>query len=400
MLSHLPAMHPRPPLRLAAVFSLALGSMIYPSVHAAAAKLEQADLFDVADGKYKSYRIPCLLALPDGTVLAFTSARKAVSDWADIDIMLRRSPDGGKTWEEPRVVANGGSKPADNPVAIWDSQQKAVHFLHQTNYEKVWYQRSDDGGKTFSEQVDITPQLAAFKEKYPWTVIAPGPGHGIQLKNGRLVVPVWLSPGKSHRPSVVSVIYSDDHGKSWQCGDIVPDTLKNLNETVAVEAKDGGVSLFLRNEDPAYQQALAHSKDGATKWTKPALQADLYNPICFASTLRLSGAPEKSRLLFANPDSRTKTETIRKWGARPRENLTFKLSYDEGKTWPVSKVLEPGRSGYSDLAVLPDGTILCLYERGHMADNELNTKVLTIARFNMEWLTDGQDSLGSKAKPE
>jgi len=394
-------MHSSLPRLVAALF-LAAGFFIFKA-HAESAPpkgfLEQTDLFDVADGKYKSYRIPCLLALPDGTVLAFTSARKAVSDWADIDIMLRRSTDGGKTWEEAKAVANGGSKPADNPVAIWDGEEKAVHFLHQTNYEKVWYQRSDDGGKTFSEKVDITPQLASLKEKYPWTVIAPGPAHGIQLKNGRLVVPVWLASSKSHRPSVVTTIYSDDHGKTWHAGEIVPDTLKNLNETVAVEEGDSGVALYLRNEDPAYQHAISYSKDGATGWTKPALQPELYNPICFSSVLRLSGAPDKSRILFANPDSHAKTETIRNWGARPRENLTFKMSYDDGKTWPVSKVLEPGRAGYSDLAVLPDGTVLCLYERGFMADNNLNTKLLTIARFNLDWLTDGKDSL-TKGKTE
>jgi sialidase-1 len=120
---------------------------------------------------------------------------------------------------------------------------------------------------------------------------------------------------------------------------------------------------------------------------------DLYTPVCFASVLRLSGAPERSRLLFANPDSRTKARTIANWGGRTRENLTLKLSYDGGRTWPVAKVLEPGRSAYSDLTVLRDGTILCLYEHGYMADNPYNTRYMTVARFNLEWLTDGRDAL-------
>ncbi len=367
--------------------------------------LDQTDLFDVGDGKYKSYRIPCLLALPDDSVLAFTSARKSVSDWADIDILMRRSPDGGKTWEPPQVIANYDANTADNPVAIWDDQEKAVHFLHQVNYEKIYHLRSGDGGKTFSKPTDITEQLAGFQKVYPSKVIAPGPGHGIQLKSGRLIVPVWLSPGaekkqgkgREHHPSVTSVIYSDDHGKTWQCGDLVPDTLKNPNETMAVEADDGGVFLYVRNEDGAYRHAIAYSKDGVSNWTKPELHKELYTPICFASILRLSGPPEKSRLLFANPNSVTKTEMIRPWGGRPRENLTLRLSYDNGKTWPVSKVLEPGRSAYSDLALLSNGTILCLYERGFIEGNELNTKLLTIARFNLEWLTDGKDSLKNGA---
>lgn len=390
-----------------------LATMALCSVsHAADGFLEQIDLFDVGDGKYKSYRIPCLLALPDDTVLAFTSARKSVSDWANIDVLMRRSTDGGKTWAEPQVIADYDTNTADNPVAIYDREQKAVHFLHQVNYEKIYYLRSDDGGKTFSKPVDITGQLEPFQKIYPSKVIAPGPGHGIQLKSGRLVVPVWLSPGKEkekgkgreHHPSVTAVIYSDDHGKTWQCGDIVPDTLKNPNETVAVEADDGGVYLYVRNEDSAYRHAIAYSKDGVSNWTKPVLHEQLYTPICFASVLRLSSPPDKSRLLFSNPDSHTKTEKIREWGGRPRENLTLRLSYDDGKTWPVSKVIESGRSAYSDLAILSDGTILCLYERGFIEGNDLNTKLLTIARFNLEWLTDGKDSLkdsaDSSAKPE
>jgi len=373
---------------------LALAFSLQTAVAAETALLEQTNLFDITDGQYQSYRIPCLLALPDSTVLAFTSARKSVSDWADIDLMLRRSTDGGQTWEKARVIANSGTDTCDNPVAIWDSTKKVVHFLHQINYERVYYLRSEDGGKTFSQPRDITPQLEAFRKAYPWHVIATGPGHGIELKNGRLVVPVWLSPGekkkdgagRKHHPSVVSVIYSDDHGETWHCGDLVPDTLKNLNESVAVEKPDGGVHLFMRNEDSGYAVAVSTSKDGATQWSAPRLVPELYSPICFASVLRLPKAENKSRLLFANPDSRKNTKVIREWGGRPRENLTLKLSEDDGKTWPVQRVLEPGRSGYSDLAVLPDGTFLCLYERGDVPGHDLNTRFLTIARFNLKWL--------------
>lgn len=367
--------------------------------------VEKENLFEVTpDGPYKSIRIPCLLALPDNSVLAFTSARGAVSDWGNIRLLMRRSPDGGRTWEPARTLVGDDKGVTDNPVAIWDAQAKRVHFLYQTDYARIHHMESADGGLTFSKPVEITPQLGRFQKEYPWGVIAPGPGHGLQMRNGRLVVPVWLSPGKpnpsgkgkAHRPSVTSVIFSDDHGKTWQCGDIVPPKLTNMNETVAVEAADGGVLLFIRNEDKAYRKALAHSRDGATAWSEPKLVDALYTPICFGSALRLSGPPGRSRLLFANPDSRTKTKVISKTGARIRENLTLKVSYDEGKTWPVSKVLEPGRSSYSDLTLLSDGTILCLYEQGYMSDSPSNNRYLTVARFNLEWLTDGRDSLAVK----
>ncbi|OAM87637.1 glycoside hydrolase [Termitidicoccus mucosus] len=367
------------------------------------ALVEKENLFEVTpDGEYRSIRIPCILALPDDSVLAITSARSAVSDWAVIRLLMRRSPDGGKTWEPARVLVEDGENVVDNPVAIWDAKKQVVHFLYQTNYERIWHMESADGGKTFSKAVDITPQLGGFQKKYKWSVIAPGPAHGLQMKNGRIVIPVWLCPGepnpsgkgKAHRPSVTSVIYSDDSGATWHCGDIVPDTLKNMNETVAVEADDGGVLLFIRNEDNAYRISVSHSKDGATDWSRPKLNDALYSPICFASVLRLSGREDgKSRILLCNPDSSGKTRRLVKWGGRARENLTFKLSYDGGETWPVVKVLEPGRAAYSDLTMLSDGTILCMYEHGHMSDNVYNTRYMTVARLNLEWLTDGEDSL-------
>ena len=111
--------------------------------------------------------------------------------------------------------------------------------------------------------------------------------------------------------------------------------------------------------------------------------------------MRLSGAGDgrKSRLLFVHPDSRGKTEVIRWSGMRPRDTVSVRLSTDDGTTWPVSKVLEPGRSAYADLAVGRDGMIYCLVERGEIDGNNLNTRYLSVLRFNLEWLTDGRDSL-------
>lgn len=361
--------------------------------------MEKIPLFEAKkDPKYQSIRIPCILALPDDTVLAVVSGRSRVSDWADIDMLMRRSTDGGKTWGPVKVLVNAGTDVADNPVLIWDRDTKTVHFLHQVDYARIYHMQSTDGGKTFGKRVDITPQLSVFKEKYDWGVIAPGPGHGIQLKNGRLIVPVWLAEGKPittgpeagrgrrHGPSQTAVIYSDDHGKTWHCGDILPQSLDNMNETVAVETDDGGVMFIIRNGEPgAYKKGISYSANGATGWTKPKLHDDLYSPICFGSALRISGAPGKSRILFCNPDSRLSPKPNRSGAGRARENLTIRLSFDDGKTWPVRKVIEPGFSSYSDLTILPDGTILCLYENGN--------KYVTLARFNLEWITDRKDSL-------
>lgn len=362
----------------------------------AAPFFDRTDLFEVPQEGYLSYRIPCIVVSRTGTVLAFTSARRAVSDWADIDLMLRRSLDGGKTWEPRRIVAQDGKATIDNPTAIVDEQTGAIHFLYQKNYAQVFYLRSEDDGATFSAPVDITPALEALRSQYPWNVVAPGPGHGLQLKNGRLVVPIWLSTGgKLHRPSVAGVIISDDHGRTWRAGELVPPSLICASETAAVQLEDGRVALFIRNEEPAYRYAVSHSRDGATGWTTPVLHKELYSPISFGTAVRLSGAGDgrKSRLLFVHPDSRGKTEVIRWSGARPRDTVSVRLSTDDGVTWPVSKVLEPGRSAYADLAVGRDGMIYCLVERGEIEGNNLNTRYLSVLRFNLEWLTDGRDTL-------
>jgi len=240
-----------------------------------------------------------------------------------------------------------------------------------------------------------TRTFEAFRPEYDWKVLATGPGHGIQLISGRLIVPVWLSTGEgghAHRPSCISSIYSDDHGKTWYCGEIIakdPDPLRNPSETVALQLKDGRVMFNIRNESKVHRRAVAFSPDGASNWTTPVFDEALYEPICMASIVRYSIKP-KNRILFSNPDSHHKS-TVDK-PSRSRENLTIKLSYDEGRSWPIAKSLEKGVSGYSDLAVGLDGTIYCFYERGSISSSHYNPKYLCVARFNLEWLTDGMDS--------
>jgi len=373
--------------------------------------LEKTDLFEAGKGGYALYRIPGIVVTSKGTLLAYCEARKNErGDWGHIDILLRRSTDGGKTWDEPRKVATVEGKvernPAavkqglgkdgeitlNNPVAIAD-RSGAVHFLYCVEYARCYALRSDDDGRTFSKPVDITPTFEKFRDEYPWQVCATGPAHGIQLKSGRLLVPVWLSTGTgghAHRPSVVATIYSDDGGKTWQRGAIVAnetEPLTNPSESVVVQRADGTVLINMRSESQERRRAVAHSPDGATKWTKPTFDPQLPEPICMASIVRLTEKPAaaKNRILFANPHNPD---------SRERKNLTVKLSYDECRTWPVARTLEAGVSAYSDLAVGPDGTIYCFYERG-AADGKsaFKSRTLCLARFNLEWLTEGKDRL-------
>jgi len=382
--------------------------------------LEKIDLFEAGKDDYAMYRIPGIVVTAKGTVLAYCEARKTGgSDWGTIDIMLRRSTDGGKTWQPRMKVANVPGPKEKNPVAIAKKVGKAtdvtynnpvafadrdgsVHMLFCLEYMRCFYIRSDDDGVNWSAPVEITKTFEAFRPQYDWKAMAAGPAHGIQLRSGRLVVPVWISTGtggNAHRPSVTATIYSDDHGKSWKAGEIaVPDTEEWIfpNETVIVQLTDGRVMLNVRSESLAHRRLVTTSPDGATQWSKPRFDEALVEPICMGSIVRVSGGERsgKTRIAFANPNNLDREDGKAAVGkSRDRKNLTIKLSYDEGQTWPVSKALEPGWSGYSDLAVLPDGTMLCFYERGSR-DNKsgTNTAALTVARLNLEWLTGGKDS--------
>ena len=395
----------------------------FPAAFAGAPDLTKATLFEGDQGGYKMYRIPGIVVTRKGTVLAYAEARRHTgSDWDTIDIVMRRSTDGGTTFSSLRVIARVAGKverspvaierkqgqPGDvtynNPVAIAD-HDGTVHFLFCVEYMRVFYMRSGDDGQTFTEPVEVTAAFDAFRPEYPWRVAATGPGHGIQLSGGRLLVPVWLAlgtAGNGHHPSVNATVYSDDHGATWHRSQIpVLNTpqFPDPNETTAVQLADGRIQLNVRTEAKENRRTVVTSKDGATHWSAPRLQQDLPDPICFASIVRLSTRKTggKNRLLFSNPENLTRADG-RDVVSKDRKNLTIHLSYDEGKSWPVRRVLEAGISGYSDLAVLPEGTILCLYESGTAQPAGFPNRLLVLARFNLEWLSEGKDSVTLRGK--
>jgi sialidase-1 len=382
------------------------------------AALHKTTLFLARTGGYWNYRVPGILCTTRGTILATAEARRGRGgDWDGNDVLLRRSLDGGVTWEPPRLVVACepyGPGPVSNFVLIADGD--TVHALYCHDYARVFYLRSADDGATFSEPVEITPALEPFREVYGWRVIATGPGHGIQIERGahrgRLVVPVWMSdgsgtefgPGKlGHRPSSVASLYSDDGGQTWQCGEFIAhsdarthsdarahtgERIINPSETLPVELDDGRVLFNLRSESRENRRLVSVSPDGAHDWSLPRFDDALLEPVCMASLLRLRQRAEagESVYLFCNPDN-LENELTPAGGnlAHDRKRLTVKMSVDECRTWPYSRVIEPGPSGYSDLAEAPDGAILCLYECG-MIERMTDTRSLTVARFDLDWV--------------
>jgi sialidase-1 len=363
------------------------------------------------DRGYTVFRVPGLITTKKGTVIAWYDARKGRgSDWDPIDIAMKRSFDNGVSWEQPRVLVGyeqyGAEEPINNLVMFADYSTGDVHCLYCTNYARLYYMKSADEGETFSEPADITYVMETYKNQYAWQVIAPGPGHGIQLAGGRLVIPVWMSTGaggefgdpkkKGHRPSDVVSIYSDDHGKTWLPGEFVvrsSDTHLHPSETVPVELSDGRVLFNIRTESETYRRLIAIGPDGAGGWSQPQYDEALPDPICFGSIIRL---PDKigypvAPIVFANLSDLTGPTRTTKISDRltvhpyMRKGLTVKASVDDCRTWAVCKTLEPGAAQYSDLAVAPDGTILCLYERGAKTEAG-DERCLTLARFNWAWL--------------
>ena len=388
-------------------------------VTAAAAEpfIEKLDLFKTGDDPaYKIYHIPGIVVTAKGTVLAWCEARKKGGDWDDIHILLRRSTDDGKTWSAPKSIADVPGPKAKNPFSLRmknvdpndvtynnpvliAGRDGTVHMVFCLEYMRCFYQRSADDGVTWSTPVEITGAFEGFRKSYDWKVLATGPDHSIELRTGRLVVPVWLSTGtggNAHRPSVTATICSDDHGATWHAGEIaVPctDEWINPNETVAIELADGRVMLNVRSESKAHRRLITVSKDGATGWSTPKFDDALLEPICMAGIVRYSteSSGGKNRILFSNPDNLSRADGKEEPGKnRDRKNVSVKLSADEAQTWPVNKTIEPGASMYSDIAVTHAGTILCFYGRGTKPG--FAGDALTLARFNLEWLTDGSDT--------
>ncbi len=390
-----------------------LFSLVLPLCLSGAA-VEKHDLFVAGEGGYAGYRIPALVVTPQQSVLAICEARRStLRDWGHIDLVMRRSVDGGRTWEPARVLVGQRDLPPDiqrnpaaaerslglpgaftinNPSWIADGSTAETHLLFCAEYDRAFIITTRDGGATFSRPREITRAFETFRtrDNYAWRVVAIGPGHGVRLSSGRLVAPVWISLGESssaHHPSHCATIYSDDRGATWRAGEIIArnsDDLPDPNETAIVEIEPGRVMVSIRNESPRNRRALAWSADGATGWSRPQFHEDLWEPICMAGLTRLdpAAADTRARLIFSNPASLDPIPDAPGRVNRQRINLSLRFSLDAGQSWSAPKLLEAGPSAYSDLAVTPDETVLCLYERGSQGPYDK----ITIARIPAAWL--------------
>lgn len=350
----------------------------------ACANVTQVDVFTAGQDGYHTYRIPAIVRAKDGTLLAFAEGRKAGrGDAGDIDLLVKRSRDDGRTWSAQTVVWDDAANTAGNPCPVVDTQTGAILLLstHNLGTDKetdiitkkskstrtVWVLRSDDHGATWSKPTEIT----ATTKDPSWGWYATGPGIGIQIQHGphagRLVIPAnhsfddpkgTLAKGPySHR---AHAIYSDDHGKTWKLGG---NTGAGTNESQMVELAQPAGTLLLNMRSYYGRSRRTHStsNDGGVTWTAPADHPDLIEPVCQASIVRHTWPRGNTPglILFSNPAD-----------PKARVAMTVRGSNDETKTWPGKLVLHPGPSAYSCLVALDATTAGCFYERGEKGPYE------------------------------
>lgn len=360
-----------------------------PPISAAGQEEPSAPLpvYTAGENGYHTYRIPSLFTTPSGTLLAFCEGRKeSRSDAGDIDMLVRRSTDGGATWSAQAIVWDDDGNTCGNPCPVFDESTGVLWLLMTWNLgadkepmiinrtssdtRRVFVTSSSDEGLTWRKPIEITKQ--AKKEDWSW--YATGPGVGIQLRQGpakgRLVIPCDHIETESKLPNS-HVIFSDDHGTTWALGGSVPGGL--LNECQVVELRDGKLMINMRNHESDERfRGVAVSSDSGITWQDLRHDAALPEPHCQASLIRNTAGTDC--LAFSNPSDPLE-----------RKNMTVKASLDDGVTWPAQRQLHAGPAAYSCLSALPGGNLGILYEAGEKGPYD----AIVFQRFSVSWLLAG-----------
>lgn len=342
-------------------------------------KTTEIQIFTNGQGAYACYRIPAVVAGPQGTLYAFAEGRTAsCNDFGDVDILMTKSTDGGRQWSAPQVVAEYDTLQAGNPAPVWDTTDPRYPngrlFLfyntgdvseHQMRLgngtRKVFFITSSDAGASWSKPTEITPwvhfnQDSTQPEK-DWRTNATTPGHALQFQQepfrGRIYVPANHSQGppqEGFNEYRAYGFYSDDHGQTWAVSPDVP--VPSSNEAIGVELPNGQLMLNIREQNGNTKQRLvAISENGGSDWNTTYFDSALISPVC-QSSLLLFQSKKESLLLYSGPNSNEK-----------RVQMTIKASHDQGQSWPVEKEIYSGTAAYSDLVQIDVHTVGLFYER-------------------------------------
>ena len=365
-----------------------LGSL---SSFAAGKGIQGQLLWKTGEGNYKGYRIPSVVVSTKGTVLAFAEGRNDGGDSGDIDLVMRRSGNNGRTWGPEIVVWNEGLNTCGNPCPVVDENTGRIWLWMTWNLGKdhegdIIHKRSaqprlpyvcysDDDGQTWSVPVN----MAATCRDQSWGWYATGPGFGIQLKKGkyrgRLVIPANHSyddpdgnAGEGPYGYGAHVLISDDHGKSWRMSSSIK---PGCNESQVTELSDGTLIMNMRSYNEKYCRAVSFSKDGGGSWSGIEHDLQLVESRCQASILNYGKYKGKNYHLFSNP-------------AVPagRTHTTIRVSDDDCSDWQAAMLIDARPSAYSCLVKLSDGNVGLLYEAGEKKAYE----TIRFVRIPAGWL--------------
>lgn len=346
-------------------------------------------VWEFQEGNLNCYNVYGIAVTNRGTILAFAEGRLERWDASPHHIVLKRSTNQGMTWQPTHIlVESGHGECYCNPTPLVERHTGKTVLFYARNYAqaltKVCFIVSLDDGVSWSAPTEVT---RLFDDNpHDWTFHLPGPGHGIQLKSGRLMLQIWhrrtISFPVAERRYGLSVIYSDDAGETWHHGGDVP-LHGQLNESRIAQLSSGELLLNARSGPFVTSgRYLSRSRDEGRTWTPPQLDPSL--PPSYATDSGLiSLAPPSERkgnlMLFSRPAHE-----------KERRNLEVNISNDEGKTWQFGRTVYGGAAHYSDMVVLPNAEVGLLYGRGSIDPHdpiEGNVREVAFARFNLAWLT-------------
>lgn len=357
-----------------------VGCQDEPAVAQEAPFCDSVCLYRMGDYGSQYWRIPALLCLDDGTLLAVNDKRKySYRDLPeDIDIVFRRSSDRGRTWSEPQTLVEGkGYKQGYGDAALVQCANGDVLCLFVggnglwassvSDPQRSYLCRSTDRGLTWSEPEDITDLLWGSQAANPlcrnYKASFFGSGNGLRLRKGEHAGRVMFAAAmvRNNAQKLDNfVVYSDDNGHTWNVSD---KAFVAGDEAKLMELGDGTVLISVRQSGP---RGCNRSSDGGQSWGAQSSWPEMTANACNGDMLRL----DDTTLLHSLPNSMN------------RENVSLFTSNDEGRSWHSPKLLVEGPSVYSSLTLLPDGTVGCFVEKGPDSGCEL-----WFYRFNRAWLS-------------
>jgi sialidase-1 len=353
---------------------------------------QESIVFKGGEEGHAIYRIPAIIALPSGELLAFAEGRvNGIDDFGDINLVLKRSSDQGLSWSGIQTLVDYDSLQAGNPAPVVDLldpsyPEGVIYLFYNTgnNHEydvrmnrgvrEIWVMKSFDLGRTWESPENITQQVHKpnnpdFNPKYDnpenWRHYANTPGHAFQFKKGRYKGRIFVAanhsvgdPQENFAEYQAHGFFTDDHGKSYSLSNSID--IPGSNESIAAELSGDRLIMSIRNQKgDIRRRILAYSSDGGQSWDEAKFDEDLPDPVCQGSILDLGERDGKTILAHSNNANETE-----------RNHLTIKISYDEGRNWELTIPIDYNGdrsklpwTAYSDLVKLDDNALGILYER-------------------------------------